>query len=269
MAPTPKRVHDALAAVLGSRLSTVEGWDNPAIAARNVSSFAPIGVLMHHTAGTDSLNWLAFTNPYAPVRAAHLLVRRDGTVKLIYSLACYHAGLGGPLPLPGVKVPANQGNSHFFGIEIESLGTKPGVGSDPAQITPAQVVSASIAAAALVTLLGRDERSVVNHRTWAPARKVDTQLPDRFWQGAVADWLRQPAPSRPVVTLAHLVDGKRSDSARIVNEALASSGYDVGRSNLWSKTPLRALRREQLKRRRLSWKTTVRDLGFTFGFDVR
>ena len=59
--------------VLGWNTSTIDPY-------KGKSNFK--GVVLHHTAGTNSLNYIVNTNPYAPVRACHFLVERGGLVRL-------------------------------------------------------------------------------------------------------------------------------------------------------------------------------------------
>jgi len=59
----------------------VPGWNTSTIDPyKGKSNFK--GVVLHHTAGTNSLNYIVNTNPYAPVRACHFLVERGGLVRL-------------------------------------------------------------------------------------------------------------------------------------------------------------------------------------------
>lgn len=189
-------------AILGAGLDKVvfqSGWDDP-----NISPFQSspdTGVMLHHTANggakgnAPSLYW-CLNNEYAPVRAAHCLIGRDGTVHILSGRGSYHAGAGGPMVLDGATVPADQGNRHLFGIEIESKGTNPSVRSltsDVDGITPAQVRSAVLVSAAVLLLMGRDAKSLIRHRDWAPGRKNDVLQPLPYWRGKVRRrlaWLR-------------------------------------------------------------------------------
>lgn len=191
MAPTAKQVLEAVKAS-GVKYVLEDGWDNPAIG-KYGSGWKPAGVVLHHTANggakgnTPSLRWVLH-NEYAPVRACHFLVARDGTVHVIYALGCYHAGAGGPLRVGGVSIPKDLGNRYLYGIEVESKGTNPSVNAGPSDVdgfTPAQVDAAAALSAALVRMLGRDETAVIRHRDWAPGRKTDVLQPLSFWQGLI------------------------------------------------------------------------------------
>lgn len=182
-------------------LSTVEksgvpfrlhsGWDDPALAAP--IHWDPAYVIVHHTANggakgdAPSLNHILHGS-FPPVRNAHFLVARSGLVHVCYALAGYHAGLGGPGKWgDGPWVPENQMNGRSYGIEIESYGmsldTSRKGGTDG--ITDEQWDSTARLAKALCEMLGSDEGRVLNHKTWAPYRKVDTRASDATWRQAV------------------------------------------------------------------------------------
>lgn len=185
MAPTPAQV---LAAVKrsGVKYELCDGWDDPANAADGI--WAPAYVIQHHTANggatgnNPSLNWVLH-NEYHPIRACHFLIGRDGTVFVVYALKCYHAGKGGPGHWgDGPAVQVDSMNGRAFGIEVESKGMST-VASDVDGFTPAQFDALARLDAALLDLLGaKGEGRVINHRTWAPTRKVDTRYTDATLQ---------------------------------------------------------------------------------------
>lgn len=252
-APTAAAVRSALERA-GLRVQLVPGWDNPSIG-KYGTRWAPAGVLLHHTANggaagdAPSLPWVVH-NSYAPVRACHLLIARSGLVYLVYALGCYHAGAGGPLELEGTTIPKDVGNRYLYGIEVESKGTSASVTAGEHEtdgMTPAQVEATARAAAALVALLGRDERSVIRHRDWAPRRKSDVLQPLGFWRDKVAALLHPHQPAVAVVTLADLRGLRRSESARLVNLALIAEGYRIPLRAYWS--PAAQLAMRQYRRR--------------------
>jgi N-acetyl-anhydromuramyl-L-alanine amidase AmpD len=166
----------------------VPGWDSAKIDPYNGRSDF-VGVILHHTAGTNSLNYIVNGNPYAPVRACHFLVDRDGTVRVVSGVGAYHAGVGGPWQITNsVTVPRDGGNSRTYGIEIESLGTSPLVNGKPGGMTVEQIVSTVRLNVALLDamrptwgLLYKAGR-VIRHRDWANGRKVDTKQTLEWWQ---------------------------------------------------------------------------------------
>lgn len=188
MSPTPKMVLDAVKRS-GVKYHLVAGWDNPNIAASG--TWNPVGVLEHHTAGTDSLAYVV-KNKFYPIRACHFLVSRDGTVHVVYSLKCYHAGLGGPTKVGNVTVPKDQGNGHFYGIEIESLGKSTTYTPAGDGITPAQQVAVGKLTAALLNMMNVPTSAVMNHKTYAPTRKVDTRFTDAFWRAQAQKYRNPP-----------------------------------------------------------------------------
>jgi N-acetyl-anhydromuramyl-L-alanine amidase AmpD len=151
------------------------------------------GVMLHHTAGVDSLRWIAFNNPYKPVRAAHFLVQRDGTVQVCSGSGAYHAGEGGPWRFPAkprdVIVPKDQGNRHFWGIEIESKGMSARIDGSLDGMTVEQVVETAILCAALLDSMKRGIGSlvvsrVIRHRDWT-TRKIDVRQDLNWWHHAI------------------------------------------------------------------------------------
>jgi len=192
MAPS---ANDVLRAVKrsGVKYQLVDGWDNPKIQASG--HWEPEYVIQHHTANggakgnAPSLNWMVH-DPYFPIRACHFMIARDGLVYVVYALKCYHAGAGGPGRWgDGPTVPKDSMNGYAYGIEIESKGmtldTTKSSGTDG--ITPAQYASLAYLNAALLDLIGASSVGrIINHRTWAPTRKVDTRDTDQHLQAITA-----------------------------------------------------------------------------------
>ena len=158
------------------------------------------GVLLHHTAGIDSLNYIVNTNPYAPVRACHFLVQRGGTVQVVSAVGAYHAGKGGPWKFSRlVTIPKDQGNQHLYGIEIESLGTSPTISNDLGAINIRQVVSTALLSAALLDAMRPTWQSlpvtrVIRHRDWTP-RKIDVLQNLDWWHQVIGIARRNPKDS--------------------------------------------------------------------------
>lgn len=191
-APTSDRVLAAVQAA-GVRYALEPGWDDPAIDAYP-RTWDPAYVIVHHTANggaegdAPSLRAILHT-AYAPIRGAHFLVARSGIVHVCYSLGAYHAGAGGPGSWGGGPlVPADTMNRRAYGIEVESAGmsldTAAMGGTDG--ITPAQYEATSRLAAALLDMLGAPATRAINHKTWAPGRKVDTRDTDAAWHARIA-----------------------------------------------------------------------------------
>jgi N-acetyl-anhydromuramyl-L-alanine amidase AmpD len=192
----------------GLNVAYAEGWDSRDIDPFGVSPYA--GVVMHHTANggakgnNPSLYW-QIRNEFYPVRAAHVNIGRDGLVTVIAARGAYHAGActlpNGGMTLGGQWIPSSSGNKALFGIEIESKGTNPTTRAKVTDVdgyTPEQVKAASILAATICELMGVDEKSVINHKDWAPGRKNDTLLTKEFWRKKVKRHLRWQAAKRIV-----------------------------------------------------------------------
>lgn len=168
----------------------VKGWDSPSIDPYHGRSDFQ-GIILHHTAGTNSLNYIVSGNPYAPVRACHFLVDRDGTVQVVSGSGAYHAGKGGPWSITKkIRIPKDSANSRTYGIEIESLGTSPRIDGSREGMTVDQVTSTALlcvalldamAPAGLVYRVGR----VIRHRDWAPRRKPDVRQDLTWWRDVI------------------------------------------------------------------------------------
>ncbi len=183
------------------RVVYAEGWDSDRI---DPFGYSPsVGVVMHHTANggargnNPSLYW-QMNNEFAPVRAAHVNIGRDGLVTVIAAKGAYHAGActlpNGGMMVGKTWVPGSSGNSRLFGIEIESKGTNPttkAAVTDVDGYTPEQIKAATTLAAALCELMGVSAGSVLNHKDWAPGRKNDTLLARKWWQKKVRRQLRK------------------------------------------------------------------------------
>ena len=170
----------------------IDGWDSRGIDPYNGRSDFH-GVLLHHTAGTDSLNYIINTNRYAPVRACHFLIGRDGRVFVTSGVGAYHAGAGGPWRFAktgkDVIVPKDQGNRHLYGIEIESLGTRRRIDGSAGSMTVEQVVSTAVLTAALLNAIRPGWRSwpvsrVIRHKDWT-SRKIDVKQDLDWWHRAI------------------------------------------------------------------------------------
>ena len=204
---TPTQLRRALAKS-GLRIAYAEGWDSREIDPFGVSPYA--GVVMHHTANggakgnNPSLYW-QIRNEYYPVRAAHVNIGRDGLVTVIAARGAYHAGActlpNGGMMIGSQWIPNSSGNKALFGIEIESAGTNPTIHAKVTDVdgyTPEQVKAATILAATLCELMGVDDKSVINHKDWAPGRKNDTLLTKEFWRKRVKRRLRWQAAKRVI-----------------------------------------------------------------------
>lgn len=165
------------------------GWDDPSIDPYNGANDM-VGIVLHHTAGRDSLAY-CMRGTYPPIRNCHFLVARNGDVHVLSATGAYHAGAGGPWQFTKrVVVPKNRGNSRLYGIEIESLGTSSRVDGQPGGITEHQVQSTALLCAALLDAMILGPRRlrvgrVIRHREWAPTRKIDTRQSIGWWRAVI------------------------------------------------------------------------------------
>jgi N-acetylmuramoyl-L-alanine amidase CwlA len=168
-----------------------DGWNDPKICPFGVSPSA--GLVLHHTANggakgnAPSLYW-CLNNTYAPVRAAHFLIGRDGTVHVLSGRGSYHAGAGrveGGMKVGDTWIPSSSGNKYLVGIEIESKGTDPSTRAAESSvdgITRAQVKSTIKLTSAMIDLMGVGVDTVIRHADWAPRRKNDVLQPLSWWR---------------------------------------------------------------------------------------
>lgn len=190
MKVTPKRLQRKLRKYKVP-VKYVSGWDSSRIDPYNGSSDFK-GIVLHHTAGRNSLGWVTTGNPYAPVRACHFLVDHDGTVRVVSGVGAYHAGRGGPWRFTKKDViPRDAGNRFLYGIEIESLGTKSAIDGSPEGMSVAQVTSTALLCVALLDAMRRGPwlyrvGRIIRHRDWAPGRKNDVRQDLTWWRTVVA-----------------------------------------------------------------------------------
>ncbi|WP_405060765.1 N-acetylmuramoyl-L-alanine amidase [Kribbella sp. NBC_01505] len=137
---------------------------------RGVSgSFAPIGVLWHHTAATSSpsnpapaLNVCINGRPDLQGPLCHALVDYNGVFHLISANRANHAGRsGGSGP-----IPVGDGNTMLIGWEIDYNGVNQ-------QMTAAQYNASVAATAAVLKQLGRDASYARGHRETSTTGKID------------------------------------------------------------------------------------------------
>lgn len=156
-------------------------WNDLGISGRLLAGrFDPKFVMLHHTAGTDSLHMLATGAGHVPVPGAHFLVSRDGTVHVLTKFQCYHAGKG-----QGFGVPENLMNPFAWGIEVESLGKEK-------DFTPAQTASVGALVSGLLDGMDKGTEAIINHKDWSTTGKVDT----RYTRDEIAGWVAKYRKSR-------------------------------------------------------------------------
>ncbi|RMH81545.1 MAG: hypothetical protein D6683_03930 [Actinomyces sp.] len=175
----PADVMRAGAAKLGVPFETVPGFatrnSNPA------GAFHPVAFMLHHTAsprGSDARGYVTRT------AASQLFVDRAGKLWLVASGRTRHPGRGSSRVLADIAagrpvvedaadrglVDDTDGYAFFVGVEVDNDGV-----GEPYS---AEVVSATVAAAAITCAWhGWSPDRVIHHRQWT-RRKVDMSLRD-------------------------------------------------------------------------------------------
>jgi hypothetical protein len=194
---TPDQWRDALRAE-GLTPAFYSGWTT--YNRNHKGPFSDVrGVMIHHTAGRNSLEIVHDGRPDLPGPLAHAHLSKTGTVTQLSTGRTNHAGDGSqavydavvaerPLPAPGPDVV--DGNARFYGLEIENLGD--GHDSYPR----AQYDAAVRYATAICRFHGWNERSVIGHKQWTK-RKIDPSFSMNLFQSDVAERLSHPASWNP------------------------------------------------------------------------
>lgn len=162
------------------------------------------GVMIHHTAGTNSLSLVREGTPDLPGPLAHAHLSKGGRVTLVSHGRTNHAGAGSQavydrvvedLPVRGKPGPdVVDGNACFYGIEIENLGN----GRD---LYPVAQYDAAVGwATAICRHHGWTADSVIGHKEWT-RRKIDPSFDmDRFREDVASGLVDGPEPVPPEPT---------------------------------------------------------------------
>lgn len=160
----------------GLSVNPVPGWETRA----RPGSFGPVGIMLHHTAGTNSLTVIVEGRSDLAGPLANLHLPKDGTCNLVANGRCNHAGAGsstvlgetrndlappGDARVRGLKDDIG-GNAYYYGIEVENLGD----GRDP--YPQPQLDALAGACAAICRHAGWSANRVVMHREWT-ARHIN------------------------------------------------------------------------------------------------
>ena len=161
------------------------------------------GVMIHHTAGVNSLGLVRDGTRDLPGPLAHAHLDKSGLVTMVSHGRANHAGKGSQrsyervvaeLPVQGKPGPdVVDGNTHFYGIEIENRGD----GKDP--YPDAQYEAAVLWAAAVCRHHEWTAESVIGHKEWT-GRKIDPSFGmDRFRKdvAALLAWEPKSDPKPP------------------------------------------------------------------------
>lgn len=151
----------------GLKVTEVSGWKTRS--SNWSKTFAPRGVVVHHTAGPaaggnyPSYNTVFGGRPGIEGPLSQFGLGRDGTVILFAAHRANHAGIGGPK----IGIPKDSGNAYLWGIEAENNGT---------QAWPAVQMQAYYRLVAALSKYSKAPfpiANVIGHKEWAPGRKSD------------------------------------------------------------------------------------------------
>ena len=129
-------------------------------------------LMNHHTAGSMS----GLTPSYALCRRGRTdvpgpLCNGYGCRDLVFRIVCMglanHPGAGGPLTVDGVTMPKDSARISSFGIEWEHAG----LNSTPWPLTMMPFMGR--VGAGVLDYVGRKTINSIEHKTWAPTRKID------------------------------------------------------------------------------------------------
>lgn len=182
----------------GVRIAEHTGWRTHS---RNaVGAWGGVnGVLIHHTAGANSLGVVYSGRSDLPGPLAHTHLAKDGTATMLSAGRANHAGKAAANafsavvnessthPKPSAASGTVDGNQHLYGIEIENLGT----GKDP--YPTVQYDAAVRWAAAICRAHGWSANSVVGHKETSVEGKIDPSFDMDAFRAAVAARLTHPA----------------------------------------------------------------------------
>lgn len=159
------------------------------------------GVVIHHTAGSNSLGVCINGMSGLPGPLCHTHLAKNGTATMVGYGRTNHAGTfaanahaavvneSTTHPQPDAAEPVD-GNAHYYGIEIENLGN----GHDP--YPAVQYDQAVRWAAAICRAHGWSAQSVIGHKE-GTRRKIDPSFPMGTFRVDVDERLKHPANWSP------------------------------------------------------------------------
>jgi hypothetical protein len=223
---TVDRLRSALSAE-GVNFREYRSWHT-----HNRNDFGPWGgvngVVIHHTAGRDSLELVYEGRSDLPGPLAQAHISKSGVVSLTGHGRANHAGTfarnahnavvneSSTHPRPDASEPID-GNAHYYGAEVENLG-------DGKDWYPAEQYDQTVRwAAAICRAHGWTANSVIGHKE-GTTRKIDPKGPVGSKTGPAFDMDRfradvqkrldagtPPKPSVVYVDLSHVQDAARRD----------------------------------------------------------
>ncbi|MEV5677450.1 peptidoglycan-binding protein [Streptomyces sp. NPDC052179] len=231
------------------------------------------GVVIHHTAGSNSLNFVYRGTAALPGPLAHSHLAKSGVVNMVGNGRANHAGTfaqnahtavlseSSTHPAPSASEPVD-GNRHYYGIEIENLGTGKDFYPD------VQYRAAVRWAAAICRFHKWSANSVIGHKE-GTTRKIDPKGPigsakgemwnmDDFRKDVAAQLKEKPAPSKPGIPAfpgaKYFKAGANNSHVTQLGKQLVKRGYgrfySVGPGPKWSDSDRRAV---QAFQKALKW----------------
>ncbi|MCI3274964.1 peptidoglycan-binding protein [Streptomyces cylindrosporus] len=232
------------AALRAAGVTVVEHGDWSTHNRNAVGAWGPVaGVMLHHTAGTNSVTLCRTGRPDLPGPLCVAVIAKDGTVHLVGYGRTNHAGAGSRAVYDAVRdaralpsrpgADAVDGNAHFYGFEIENLGN----GKDP--YPEAQLTAVEKVAAAVCRAHGWSSGRVIGHKEWT-TRKVDPDFSMPSMRARVAGRLGNGGPAsayEPFPGAAFFTTGRRSAVITAMGRRLVAEGcgrYEVGPGPTWT-----------------------------------
>lgn len=195
-----------------------------------------VGTLGHHIVSrrsqgnTPFLKLVKVGRPDLPGPLCNGYGGFDEIARIICMGWANHPGAGGPAVVEAGTIPANNGRPYLFGWEFEG-GVDPKDWPDSFRVFMARCLAGTLA------WLGRTERSHLEHKTWAPTRKVDrlgytlTAARDEITQA-----LKDRNPRRPIMFLPITqadAPARKSDVAAIAYLLNAAYGTKLPGDGTW------------------------------------
>lgn len=170
----------------GVRVRFVEGWRTRG----RPGTFDPRAFFLHHTASASNagnapaLGIVTNGRSDLPGPLANFLGARDGTLYVVASGRCNHAGEGGPLK----GIPKDSGNSYAWSVEIENNGIGEPYGKK-------LLTAVRLLVALVLKTMKRTAYWAIGHKEWTN-RKIDPSFDMKAFRKAVRKLLRPKKPTK-------------------------------------------------------------------------
>jgi hypothetical protein len=223
----------------GVTVTLEPGWETAGRDSATGKPFGPVvGVLIHHTVGTNSLAFVKRGNADLPGPLCHSLLAKSGMHHQISIHRANHAGSiaqnaydairkeSAVHPRPDTAEPID-GNDCLYGLEIENLGN----GKDP--YPAVQYDQAVRWAAAACRFHGWKADSVAGHGE-VTRRKIDPSFSMDKFRDAVADRLKHPASWDGTDTTPRPAPARPQAYLDVVETDAIPAPRPVGENKYWT-----------------------------------